>query len=64
MSLANFNPAPRKHSEDGGRVNFMCRSGGYVMCRKPRCNPFVLSEKQWQRLELWQDDAKETTWTK
>lgn len=30
----------------------MTRSGGYVMCRRPRCIPFILTEKEWGKL-LW-----------
>lgn len=33
-----------------GRINFMFRSGGYVMCRRPRKAPFVLTEKDWRKL--------------
>jgi hypothetical protein len=35
---------------DGGRVRLMARSGGYVMVRRPRCSPFVLSEKEWAQM--------------
>lgn len=33
-----------------GEIRYMTRSGGYVMCRRPRCMPFVLSEKDWNKL--------------
>ena len=33
-----------------GPIKYMTRSGGYVMVRRPRCAPFVLSEKDWRRL--------------
>lgn len=33
-----------------GRIRFMVRSGGYVMCRRPGAAPFVLSEKHWRKL--------------
>ncbi|KIQ21562.1 hypothetical protein [Xanthomonas campestris] len=40
-----------------GRINFMVRSGGYVMCRRPRAAPFVLAEKEWRKLPKAQDDG-------
>lgn len=33
-----------------GPIKYMTRSGGYVMVRRPRCAPFVLSEKDWRKL--------------
>ncbi|MBC8642964.1 hypothetical protein IAG25_40100 [Caballeronia sp. EK] len=33
-----------------GEIRYMTRSGEYVMCRRPRCMPFVLSEKDWNTL--------------
>lgn len=33
-----------------GKITFMVRSGGYVMCKRPRATPFVISEKDWKRL--------------
>lgn len=35
-----------------GEIRYMTRSGGYVMVRRPRAIPFVLSEKQWARLPI------------
>lgn len=55
MSVAHFDPAERK--DENGVIRFMCRSGGYVMCRRPRAIPFVLTEKQWMRLEKTQPTA-------
>ena len=47
--------ADRAHRSDGGKVRFMARSGGYVMCRRPRCAPFVLSEKEWLKLPAFHE---------
>lgn len=33
------------------RIRLMARSGGYVMVKKPRAAPFVLSEKEWAALD-------------
>jgi hypothetical protein len=41
-----------------GVLRFMARSGGYVMVRRPRCAPFVLTEKEWAKLPLWADKSK------
>ncbi len=38
---------------DGGRVRLMARSGGYVMVRRPRCMPFVLTENEWAKMPLF-----------
>jgi hypothetical protein len=38
------------------RIRYMARSGGYVMVRKPHCVPFVLTEKQWAKLPLFQTE--------
>lgn len=51
MSKHAINTSDRQDAH--GRITFMVRSGGYVMCRRPRSLPFVLSEKQWAKLELW-----------
>lgn len=45
----------RAHPQDGGRVRFMVSSGGYVMCRKPRCAPFIMAEKAWLQLAFYQE---------
>lgn len=47
--------ADRAHPSDGGKVRFMTRSGGYVMARRPRCVPFVMSEKEWNRLPAFEE---------
>lgn len=31
----------------GGLIKFMARSGGYVMVRRPRAMPFVITEREW-----------------
>jgi hypothetical protein len=50
MSTTNFDGSTRV--DDNGEIRYMCRSGGYVMVRRPRAMPFVLSEKEWARLKL------------
>lgn len=49
----------KEEAGDYGRVRFMARSGGYVMCRRPRAMPFVLTEKEWAKMPLY-DEAKDT----
>jgi hypothetical protein len=39
------------------RMVLMARASGYVMVRKPGCVPFVMGEKDWLSMPLWQDDA-------
>ena len=39
-----------------GRIRFTVRSGGCVMCRKPRCAPFVLTEKEWAKLPIYESN--------
>lgn len=53
MSKANFDPRDRCGSPLPDRIRLMARSGGYVMVRKPRATPFVLTEKQWAKLPLF-----------
>lgn len=76
MSRANFDPRDRADARqfpdrfdgkrwtykagDMGRLRCMARSGGYIMVRKPRAMPFVLTEKEWARLPLFTpDDTKQ-----
>ncbi len=33
-----------------GKIMFLCRSGGYVMVKRPRATPFVLSLKEWAKI--------------
>jgi hypothetical protein len=33
-----------------GEIRLMARADGHVMVRRPRCMPFVLTEKQWHNL--------------
>lgn len=40
------------------RIRFMVRSGGFVMCRRPRQKPFVLSETEWAKLPVWEEAAQ------
>lgn len=42
----NTAPAYDEH----GQIRFMCESGGYVMVRRPRYIPFVLTLKEWAKL--------------
>ncbi len=45
-AICDTRPAYDHH----GKIVFMARSCGYVMARRPRCIPFVLSEKEWRKL--------------
>ena len=36
--------------DDYGKIIHMVTSGGYVMVKRPRCTPFVLTLKEWARL--------------
>jgi hypothetical protein len=56
MSTVNFDPRDRQDERfiEPVRVRLMARSGGYVMVRKPRAIPFVLSEKEWAKLPLFE----------
>jgi len=49
--------APINGDRAPDRLRYMTRSGGYVMVRKPRCCPFVLSEKEWAKLPLFSPSA-------
>lgn len=55
--MSKFEIAPLVRKDKNGKVTFMCRSGGYVMVRHPRAMPFVLSEKEWRKLQPWSDEA-------
>jgi hypothetical protein len=33
-----------------GKIVHMVTSGGYVMVKRPRCMPFVLSLKEWAQI--------------
>lgn len=43
----------RRRDPEGGRIRCMARSGGFVMVRKARAAPFVLTEKEWAKLPLF-----------
>lgn len=74
MSRANFDPRDRAYRRperrmvgrkwvtemqgDGGMVRLMARSGGYVMVRRPRCAPFVLTEKEWAAMPLFEEQPQ------
>lgn len=49
--------ADRAHPADGAKVRYMACSGGYIMARRPRCMPFVLSEKEWGKWDLFREPA-------
>jgi hypothetical protein len=55
MSKALIDQAPAYDMH--GKVMFMVRSGGYVMVKRPRCAPFVLTEKEWRKLPKVETDA-------
>jgi len=38
--------------DENGRIMFMVESGGYVMCKRPRCMPFVVSIKAWEKMSF------------
>lgn len=41
---------PKVRYDQIGPVKFMARVDGYVMCRRPRCMPFVMWGKDWDKL--------------
>ena len=57
MSRAVLDHTDRAHPSDGGKVRFMVRSGGYVMCRRPRLSPFVMTEAEWRRLPAFNQET-------
>ena len=63
MSTVNFNPADRIDLRTAvaypkrARIRLMARSGGYVMVRKAACVPFVLTEKEWAKLPLFDETS-------
>ena len=40
----------RRHPVDGGQLKPMAFADGYVMARRPGCIPFVMTEREWQKL--------------
>lgn len=36
--------------DENGKIIHMVTSGGYVMVKRPRCAPFVLSLKEWAKI--------------
>lgn len=56
MSKFAIDLRDRKDLQSTGneRIRFMVRSGGFVMCRRPRQKPFVLTEKEWAKLPIWE----------
>lgn len=41
---------PSPAYDQTGKIIHLCTSGGYVMVKRPRCIPFVLTLKEWARL--------------
>lgn len=60
MSRAALDHQDRAHPSDGGKLRFMTRSGGYVMCRRPRCMPYVMSEGDWRKLPAFDQEAHDS----
>lgn len=52
MSKANFDPSDRMDPKHTGnqKIRLMARSGGFVMVRYSRMQPYVLTEKEWAKL--------------
>ena len=48
--VKNLNKHP-VHCDKYGPIRLMTSAGGYVMVRRPRCAPFVLSIKEYEALE-------------
>lgn len=40
-------------SDRAGKITLMVRESGYVMVRRPRAIPFVMSEKDWDDEAAW-----------
>jgi hypothetical protein len=36
--------------DDHGKIVHMVTSGGYVMVKRPRCMPFILTLKEWAKI--------------
>lgn len=49
MTAADFDTSDRVDSI--GPIKLLARASGYVMVRRPRAMPFVLSEQKWSDLE-------------
>jgi hypothetical protein len=41
---------PQDGYDEHGRIIYCCRSGGYVMVKRPKAKPFVLSLKEWAKV--------------
>lgn len=59
MITSQYDPTPAYDMH--GKITPMARSGGYVMVKRPRCAPFILSEKDWRKLPKTQ--AEGCQWT-
>lgn len=51
MSAIKFDP--RDRIDEYGIIKVIARSGGYIMARRPGLMPFVLTEKEWNKLPLF-----------
>jgi hypothetical protein len=49
--LARF-VAPRAYK--GGKATYMAHGKSYVMARRPGCAPFVVTEKEWREMPLFE----------
>jgi hypothetical protein len=38
-----------------GRITYIAHAKGYVMARRPRAVPFVITEKLWNSFPLWDE---------
>ncbi len=43
-------PDYRAAYDEIGKIIYMTQSGGYVMVKRPRCMPFCMSIKDWNKL--------------
>lgn len=60
--LKDFDTRPRYgHNHNGvyeplwSKITYMAHANRHVMVRRPHCEPFVLTEKQWLEFPLWSD---------
>lgn len=53
LGAFEFPQGPKARADDGGRINLMARSSGWVMVRRPGCIPYTMPEKDWAALANW-----------
>lgn len=51
-------PRSKKHELDGGKLNALAVSAGYVMYRRPGKSPSIMTEKEWLALEDYTEAAR------